>query len=183
MTNSADPDQLASSEANWSGSALFAKTGHVVFSKRRVNVVFFISQNPIECQLCKFLILAVDKLVGENKTVDAVNHTLIELCNAFPESLKTDVSVNLDISCIMQKYCLTLSPLCANAADGKLKTFFLFLFSPGNTDWNFMQTVCLGKIKKNKKIQNVVCWNFYPALTPKLPITTIVICFVICLWF
>ena len=36
MTNSADPDQLASSEANWSGSALFAKTGHVVFSKKRV---------------------------------------------------------------------------------------------------------------------------------------------------
>ena len=28
MTNSADPDQLASSEANWSGSTLFAKTGH-----------------------------------------------------------------------------------------------------------------------------------------------------------
>ena len=36
MTNSVDPDQLASSEANWSGSTLFAKTGHVVFSKRRV---------------------------------------------------------------------------------------------------------------------------------------------------
>ena len=36
MTNSADPDQLASSEANWSGSTLFAKTGHVVLSKRRV---------------------------------------------------------------------------------------------------------------------------------------------------
>ena len=30
MTNSADPDQLAS------GSMLFAKTGHVMFSKRRV---------------------------------------------------------------------------------------------------------------------------------------------------
>ena len=40
MTNSADPDQLASSEANWSGSALFAKTGHVMFSKRRVKIVF-----------------------------------------------------------------------------------------------------------------------------------------------
>ena len=26
MTNSADPDQLASSEANWSGSTQFAKT-------------------------------------------------------------------------------------------------------------------------------------------------------------
>ena len=28
MTNSADPDQLASSEANWSGSTLFANAGH-----------------------------------------------------------------------------------------------------------------------------------------------------------
>ena len=33
MANSADPDQLAfefvSSEANWSGSTLFAKTGYI----------------------------------------------------------------------------------------------------------------------------------------------------------
>ena len=29
MTNSADPDQLASSEANWFGSALFAKAGYI----------------------------------------------------------------------------------------------------------------------------------------------------------
>ena len=29
MTNSADPDQLASSEANWSGSKLFEKAGHI----------------------------------------------------------------------------------------------------------------------------------------------------------
>ena len=29
MANSADPDQMASSEANWSGSALFAKAGHI----------------------------------------------------------------------------------------------------------------------------------------------------------
>ena len=43
MTNRADPDQLASSEANWSGSTLFAKTGHVVFSKRRVKNFFIIS--------------------------------------------------------------------------------------------------------------------------------------------
>ena len=34
----ADPDQLASSEAIWSGFLLFAKIGHVVFSKRRVNI-------------------------------------------------------------------------------------------------------------------------------------------------
>ena len=29
MTNSADPDQSASSEADWSGSSLFAKAGYV----------------------------------------------------------------------------------------------------------------------------------------------------------
>ena len=29
MVNSADPDQLASSEANWSGSTLFAKAEYI----------------------------------------------------------------------------------------------------------------------------------------------------------
>ena len=29
MANSADPDLLPSSEANWSGSTLFAKAGHI----------------------------------------------------------------------------------------------------------------------------------------------------------
>ena len=29
MENSADPDQLASEEANWSGSPLFAKAGYI----------------------------------------------------------------------------------------------------------------------------------------------------------
>ena len=29
MANIADPDQLASSEANWSGSTLFAMAGHI----------------------------------------------------------------------------------------------------------------------------------------------------------
>ena len=29
MANSADSDQLASSEANWSGSTLFAKPGYI----------------------------------------------------------------------------------------------------------------------------------------------------------
>ena len=43
MTNSASPDQLASSsEASWSGYTLFAKTGHAVFSKRRVNLYHFL---------------------------------------------------------------------------------------------------------------------------------------------
>ena len=29
MANSADPDQLAPSEANWSGSTQFAKAGYI----------------------------------------------------------------------------------------------------------------------------------------------------------
>ena len=29
MANSAEPDQMASSEANWSGSTLFAKRGYI----------------------------------------------------------------------------------------------------------------------------------------------------------
>ena len=29
MANSVDPDQLASEEANWSGSTLFAKAGYL----------------------------------------------------------------------------------------------------------------------------------------------------------
>ena len=36
MANSADPDQLASSEANWSGSTLFAKKDLSGFSRTRV---------------------------------------------------------------------------------------------------------------------------------------------------
>ena len=54
MTNSADPDQLASSEANWSGSTLFAKTGHVIFSKRRVN---FLPLSGLIQQATKLIIL------------------------------------------------------------------------------------------------------------------------------
>ena len=38
MANSVDPDQMASSEAIWSGSILFAKVGVVVNSKIRVNI-------------------------------------------------------------------------------------------------------------------------------------------------
>ena len=40
MTKSADSDQLASSEANGSVSTLFAKTGHAVFSKKRLKTMF-----------------------------------------------------------------------------------------------------------------------------------------------
>ena len=33
MANSEDPDQLASEEANWSGSTLFAKAGYILVQR------------------------------------------------------------------------------------------------------------------------------------------------------
>ena len=35
MTNSADPDQLASSETNWSGSTLFEKAMHIQVQQKQ----------------------------------------------------------------------------------------------------------------------------------------------------
>ena len=37
MANSADPDQLASSEANWSESILFVKAGYI-WAQLRINI-------------------------------------------------------------------------------------------------------------------------------------------------
>ena len=64
MTNSVDPDQLASEEANRSGSALFAKIGHVVFSKRRVNKNLFL-QNQEHFEAESFYII----LGTQNQTI------------------------------------------------------------------------------------------------------------------
>ena len=41
MTNSADPDQLASLEASCSGSTLFAKIGHILGQQERVKRFLF----------------------------------------------------------------------------------------------------------------------------------------------
>ena len=53
MTNSADPDP---SEANWSGSALFAKTVHDMISMRRVNSWCMLSSLSIILAIMMFLI-------------------------------------------------------------------------------------------------------------------------------
>ena len=41
MTNSTDPDQLASSEANWSGSSLFAKKGMLYSAREGLTQTLF----------------------------------------------------------------------------------------------------------------------------------------------
>ena len=61
MTNSTDLDQLASSE---SGSTLFAKTGHVVLSKRRVNYLPGLDVQHVVCGLPIIDWLLTDSLSG-----------------------------------------------------------------------------------------------------------------------
>ena len=58
MTNSADPDQLASSEANWSGATLFAKTEQVLLSKRRVLIVTTLWVNSADDQMMIFFLFS-----------------------------------------------------------------------------------------------------------------------------
>ena len=43
MTNSADPDQLASEEAYWSGSALFAKMGMACFAREGLRIFIYLN--------------------------------------------------------------------------------------------------------------------------------------------
>ena len=45
LTNSVDPDQLASLEANWFGSALFAKRGHFQIQQAQLNYWALSEQN------------------------------------------------------------------------------------------------------------------------------------------
>ena len=61
MANSADPNQLASSEANWSGSTLFAKQGISGFSRTRVNNNSRVGLEYIETMACivKFVYLSI----------------------------------------------------------------------------------------------------------------------------
>ena len=56
MVNSADPDQLASSEAKWSGATLFAKAGYIRVQqdkgKRRVlpeDLLTLVMLNKLRC--------------------------------------------------------------------------------------------------------------------------------------
>ena len=100
MTNSADPDQLASSEANWSGSTLFDKTGHVVFSKRMVNMFTCIVGYP-------------DKRI--------ISTTLIGL-------RLTSECASIMIDSCFQYTVTTLLPFRHHSETGKRFFFFFFFF-------------------------------------------------------
>ena len=42
MTSSADPDQMASEEANWSGSTVFAKVGYIRVQQDKDKSVLYV---------------------------------------------------------------------------------------------------------------------------------------------
>ena len=57
MANSADPDQLASSEANWSGSTLFAKAGYIQIQQDKgYNKTLFYANLAISKQFFSWLL-------------------------------------------------------------------------------------------------------------------------------
>ena len=77
MINSADPDQLASSEANWSGFTLFAKQGMSGFSRTRVN-----TQNDNSPNIFGLYCLTVAKAGASFKTLPT---TMKPLPTTFPQ--------------------------------------------------------------------------------------------------
>ena len=52
ITNSADPDQLTSSETNWSGSTLFAKAGHIWIQLANDWKKITLSNSLMRCNEC-----------------------------------------------------------------------------------------------------------------------------------
>ena len=55
MANSADPDQLASEEANWSGSTLFAKAGYIRVQQDKGWCVYEQQRPWIACRLVSLI--------------------------------------------------------------------------------------------------------------------------------
>ena len=74
MANSADPDQLASSEANWSGSTLFAEQIISRFSRIRVNLLL---NKTIDSQNFAKLCIALYRfLMGNKSLISLINEDL-----------------------------------------------------------------------------------------------------------
>ena len=118
MTNSADPDQLASSEANWSGSTLFAKTGHVVFSKRRVKIscVF------IMCVV--LVVLHVTAMISQSASKRLrwyISQHLESLKRSLPSQWKVNSCKWLTSSSTLEAHCLELCTLMMKSKPGMPK--------------------------------------------------------------
>ena len=117
MTNSVDQDQLASSEANYSGSTLFAKTGHVLFSKfkRRVKMLMqdscdrHFKGSKIICMYSHMLHLNVNRCTLEHELIKYKNHSFINNIDPHLDSKSTKIHI-LKIIIIKKKKKIKMSP-------------------------------------------------------------------------
>ena len=88
MANSADPDQLASSEANWSGSTLFAKKGISGFSRTRVNMysceITLKKNNLLEDEMKGQIRISISIWIWLNFYLDNIIYMYITINNPCP---------------------------------------------------------------------------------------------------
>ena len=77
MTNSADPDQLASEEANWSGSTLFAKAEHIWVKQDQGLPKILGHLNPCNAESIKMLhpLLLISQSDYLIQVVDIISNT------------------------------------------------------------------------------------------------------------
>ena len=99
MANSTDPDQLASSEANWSGSTLFAKSGHIRGSAGQ-GLIWFNSRqsklhNPIFASFQGIYSKHPVLLQKTNNTTFKQNSQLQQTAFFFSEKMSLDISCEL----------------------------------------------------------------------------------------
>ena len=72
MANSADPDQLASLEANWSGSTLFAKAGYILDQQDQGNILINYFQGIKQCHcfsMMSSLLGLCDEVIKKKKWI------------------------------------------------------------------------------------------------------------------
>ena len=141
MANSADPDQLASSEANWSGFTLFERQGISGFSMTRVKCVL----SGIRKVELIFLMVSCCYL-----------SFLVLFCNLLWIWLYPFLSS-----------LIYFATLWANSADDKLTVFFLFFEKIGfgtscKLSPHLRDNLQICQSLFYKKIQNDVYWILYP---------------------
>ncbi|XP_053381659.1 uncharacterized protein LOC123562193 [Mercenaria mercenaria] len=51
--------------------------------------------NPLECELCKLIVLGIDKIIKQNRSSAAINDTLEKFCDSLPDQIK-DVCIKIE---------------------------------------------------------------------------------------
>ncbi|CAC5390393.1 PSAP [Mytilus coruscus] len=94
LSNGLDPEQICISlqvcpslEKDILTKVLPAPVSNDVIPNEINEITQDIGANPIECELCKLVVTYVEKRLLNNKSEDAINATLEEICNELPGQL------------------------------------------------------------------------------------------------